>query len=69
MVPFSEDKTVLRFLSLRLLTVGILHNGDAGQKTEDSFVLRNWYRFFPQKMVFRASFLSKVLSRVSEHTL
>ena len=56
MLPISEDRTVLSFLSPRLLTVQFLHNGDAGQKTEDSFVLRNEDHFCPQKIVLRYSF-------------
>ena len=56
MLPISEDRTVLSFLSPRLLIVQFLHNGDAGQKTEDSFVLRNGGHFCPQKIVLRYTF-------------
>ena len=67
MVPVSEDRTVLRFLSQSVPIVRFLHNGDGVQKTEDSFVLRNWYRFFPQKIGPRSNFPSAVLLKFSEN--
>ena len=61
MGQISEDKTVLRFLSHCVLTVRFLHNGDGGQKTEDSSVLRNWNHFRPQKLVSRNTFSNGAL--------